>query len=528
MYIYIGMKIGNLLQDVLVEEVKNKKLFNDLMTKWRAQKPDLTPEQGETLYNRFQELKNGLSTNKAQVVSFLYRFDGRHGYEKFDPDLLKDITKYTYKQIKSLIDEYNDDDHAVENLDSTVFDTKNLKSTPEKVAASKQLWESDDAVVNVDGFRVYRILNQAMSVRFGYYLEAIREPISKHFLTADRWCVTWRGTREPGDGGTNMWSSYRTQGKTFYFVIDESRDPGDRYYMGALQRYVRGIDGYVLTSLKNDGDNSFNWEEVCRIYPKLAPFKDKITPIPYSQDETEEKNIVGQINEMENNQYEFKRVDRQFKRAYINNQGIIKKAESWAAMDTKLRALYIVTTTDQQIRNKFSNFELINEIRKVGNEFTLLDNRLKQLGHKDGVGFILTNLIKHEFRLTRESLSNPQIKIYESRVTGLFGIYSDKLASWVKLDGKVYEPMFKQTESDVFFDEEEMGYYVEKYENRQGGLTFYSIFPSDTERGDCYILSQNKWEELKPRLYVDRESVPRLQDFNKDTDVDIKEIKKGV
>lgn len=524
------MKIGNLLQDVLVEEVKNKKLFNDLLTKWRVQKPDLTPDYAETLYNRFQEIKNGLSPNKAQVTSFLYRFDGRHGYEKFDPDLLKDITKYSYRQIKSLIDEYSDDELG--GIDpgelNTVFDPKNLKATPEKIEASKQLWENGNAIVDVDGLKVYDILNQAMAVRYGYYLEQIRRGFSNEFGTNSRWCVTWRGTREEGDGGTNMWSSYRTQGKTFYFVIDLNKDTKDRYYMSALERYPASRDGYILTSIKNDGDQSMSWEEVCRIYPKLTPFKDKITPRNYSEDETEEKSIVGQINEMENNQYEFKRVDRQLKKAYINNQGVIKKAHSWAVMDDKLRALYILTTTEQQIRNKFSNFELINEIRKVGNEFTLLDNRIKQLGHRDGVGFILTDLIKHEFRLTRESLNNPQIKIYESRQTGLFGVFSDKTATWVKLDGKVYEPMFKQTESDVFFDEEEMGYYVEKYENRQDGLTFYSIFPSDTEKGDCYLLSQKKWEELKPRLYVDKESVPRLQDFNKDTDVDIKEIKKGV
>ncbi|WP_150531749.1 hypothetical protein, partial [Staphylococcus aureus] len=82
-----------------------------------------------------------------------------------------------------------------------------------------------------------------MAIRFGYYLESVRQNFTNQRDTAARWCVTWRGTNEPGDGGTNMWSIYRSQGKTFYFVIDENRDTKDRYYMSALQKTSGTRDG---------------------------------------------------------------------------------------------------------------------------------------------------------------------------------------------------------------------------------------------------------------------------------------------
>jgi hypothetical protein len=527
------MKISNILQNVMVEEVKNKKLFDSLITKWREQKPNLTPEEGETLFNRFQEIKNGLSPNRPQVRSFLYRFDGRHGYEKFDPDLIKDITKYTYRQIKSLIGEYDDQDMVGDEIIPNIFSGKDIKSTKEKIEASKQLWyDQDSAIINEEGFRVYSIKNQAMSIRFGYYAEYINgsQKNDVEGIVNASWCVTWRGANA---GGENRWGSYRSgtpSDRTFYFVIDESKNPKrNKHHLSALQRVKSVRDGYMLTSVRNDGDTTMNWDEICNVYPKIREYKDLIVEITYSKAELSEKNVVGQINETENNAYEFRRVDRQLKKAYINNNGELKKPESWMSMDESLRALYITLTTKETIRNKFSNFEFLNEIKKVGNEFTLLDNKIKQLGYKDGIGFILTDLIKHEFRHRRDSINNPQIKIFESKVNGLCGVYNVRTAGWVNFDGITYEPLFKNTDSDVYFDEEEQGYFVEKYE-KGGGGSFYTIYPSETEAGDAYILSEKAWDQLKPKLYVEKGDIPipRIKDFDPTGDVDIKETKKRV
>lgn len=45
------------------------------------------------------------------------------------------------------------------------------------------------------------------------------------------WCVTFR----PDMGRTNLWGSYRNE-RTFYFIIDESKDITDRYYISTTKR----------------------------------------------------------------------------------------------------------------------------------------------------------------------------------------------------------------------------------------------------------------------------------------------------
>jgi hypothetical protein len=431
------MKFNEIITNVIYEEIKNKKLFNALMDKWKMEKPNLSPDEVETLITTFQRIQNGLKPEKPQVFSFLNRFDGQYGSQKFDPTNLKDITKYGYKEISFLTGEYTDDE---ENVGGDAFADRDTKPTPEKIEASKQLWEGEEnLIINVEGFRVYDIKDQKMSVKYGYYAETINR---SHPGSNSPWCVTWRNDQ----GRTNMWGSYRNN-RSFYFIIDESRNPSDKYYLSALQRDTEVRTGFRLTSVRNDGDQVLEWSEILDVYPKLTDYKDLIKPKPYTQDELEEKNAVGQVTEREGSPYEFKRVDRNLKRAYINNLGSLKKPESWRSMDDKLRALYILTTTSNDAKDKFSNFDFLNEIRKVGSEFTLLDNRLKQLD-KGGVGYIYDHLMSTEFKVARVSADNNKIRLYESKINGKSGLYNTRTTNWVQMNGMTYEPIYELIDTD--------------------------------------------------------------------------------
>lgn len=497
------MKFNQIITDVIYEEIKNKKLFNALLEKWRTEKPNLSPEETEKLITVFQRVQNGLKPEKPQVFSFLSRYDGEHGFERFDPNNLKDITKYSYKQISFLVGEYTDDEDEVQGGD--VFAGKDTKPTEEKIAASKELWGGEEfLIINEDGFRVYSIPDQKTSVKFGYYVEVINRNQSG---SNSPWCVTWRQDQ----GRTNMWGSYRNQ-RSFYFVIDESRSTSDRYYLGALQRDTEVRTGFRLTSVKNDGDNVMTWDEVLEVYPKLADHKDKIGVKPFSNDELEEKNAVGQITEREGSAYEFKRVDRNLKRAYINNQGTLRKAESWRAMDEKLRALYILSTTEHQVKDKFSNFDFVNEIRKVGNEFNLLDNRLKQLG-LGGVGHIYDHLMSTEFKVARVSVDNDKIRLYESKINGKSGLYNTRTTDWVELGGHKYEPLYELIDTDLFFDDEGETYVVETFSKsmQPSNDSFYSVYlVSDSNpEFNSHFLSATAWEKLKSNLKSEEENAQK-------------------
>jgi hypothetical protein len=508
------MKFNEIITNVIYEEIKNKKLFNALMDKWKMEKPNLSPDEVETLITTFQRIQNGLKPEKPQVFSFLNRFDGQYGSQKFDPTNLKDITKYGYKEISFLTGEYTDDE---ENVGGDAFADRDTKPTPEKIEASKQLWEGEEnLIINVEGFRVYDIKDQKMSVKYGYYAETINR---SHPGSNSPWCVTWRNDQ----GKINMWGSYRNN-RSFYFIIDESRNPSDKYYLSVLQRDTEVRTGFRLTSVRNDGDQVLEWSEILNIYPKLTDYKDLIGPKPYTQDELEEKNAVGQVTEREGSPYEFKRVDRNLKRAYINNLGSLKKPESWRSMNDKLRALYILTTTSNDAKDKFSNFDFLNEIRKVGSEFTLLDNRLKQLD-KGGVGYIYDHLMSTEFKVARVSADNNKIRLYESKINGKSGLYNTRTTNWVQMNGMTYEPLYELIDTDLFFDEEGETYVVETFSKsmQPSNDSFYSVYlVSDSNpEFNSHFLSSTAWEKLKSNLKSEDEDVPKKPG----DETDIKEYK---
>ena len=89
------MRFTDLLFQTLLEEVKNKKLFSLLMDNWRKERPNITDEEGEKLFYDFERIKGGLRPDLAQVYTFLSRYDGEHGYSKFDPNNLRQIDKYS-------------------------------------------------------------------------------------------------------------------------------------------------------------------------------------------------------------------------------------------------------------------------------------------------------------------------------------------------------------------------------------------------------------------------------------------------
>jgi hypothetical protein len=507
------MKFNEIITNVIYEEIKNKKLFNFLLDKWKIEKPNLSPDDVERLITSFQRFQNGLKPEKPQVFSFLSRFDGEQGFERFDPNNLKDITKYSYQQILFLVSEYTED---AEEAQGDVFVGKDTKPTEERIAASKELWSGEEnLIINEDGLRVYSIPDQKTSMKFGYYLEVINKGIPG---SNSPWCVTTRPDR-----GTNMWGTYRNN-RSFYFVIDESKSTTDKYYLGALQRDITVNTNFRLTSIQNLGDNPMTWEEIVQIYPKLDGHKDKFVIKPYSQNELEEKSIVGQITERVGSQYEFKRLGKDLKRAYINNQGALSSPESWRSMDDKLRALYILSTTEYQVRDKFNNFDFVNEIRKVGSEFNLLNNRLKQVG-LSGVGVIYDHLMATEFRVARVSADNENIRLYESKINGKSGLYNVRATDWVELGGHRYEPLYEQIDTDLFFDDEGETYVVETFSKsmQPSNDSFYSVYSVGDSNPELnsHFLSSTAWEKLKSNLKSEDEDVSKKPG----EETDIKEYK---
>lgn len=551
------MKIQDLVFDVIVENFKSKAQFDRIVKKWYGENP--TPEQikrADDMLTLFMQKQKSLEPTNPNVYSFLTRFDGTHSNEFpiFDPKNLKDAGQYTLSQMESLYDDLKDDEVETEG----VF-AGNKNTSLEKVLASYNLWKGDEyKIIDEGSLRVYYIPDQRVAMQFGYYVQAVTEwdggylQNNREFHTEEnkkqipfagtlrgaQWCVTGRGG---SDSRSNMWGSYRNE-RTFYFVIDESKAPNSenggsdaKHYLGALQVQPSIIKGYRITNLLNDGDWEKTWEEVLKVYPQLENHKDKFVAVKFdTENELENRDVVSRINETEGNRYEFRRVGKKFKKAYIDRGGVVSKANSWRSMPEALKQVYIIGTTDRNVLDKFQSTELMQEIRKKPNDYKLLNHRLQTIG-LGGVAHIYDNLMKKEFQIARTSFDNPNFRLYQSLVTKKYGLFNAQTAKWVEADGIVFEPSYNDIEeTSMYIDDEGNTFLVEIYSEigEPSPTSLYCIYPvgDENEYAKGHFITAPKFETLKQKIRPAEEGSEfvNISDFNPETDVDIKEMKKGL
>lgn len=471
-----------------------------------------------TLYQRFRQIQNSLRPESSQVVTFLNHFDGVHGLPKFTGDI-KDITKYTLDQLRFLIDEFTTDVNGGGN-DETGILLKKSSYDEATAEISKKLWyDESTALINEPGFRVYQPKNQADSIKFGWYEEKLQKEIRPgHYA----WCVTWR----PGEGRTNRWGSYRSEGGTFYFIIDESKFNSEdrdvrKYYLCALQVISKKEQpyhptGYELTDITNPGELNKTWEEILQIYPQLADYKDMLVEVPYSKEELEVKSIVGEMNEREGNPYNFARMARKYKKQYIDELQKISKPESWFSMDKELRQSYIVLTPKGDFRYRFPNFELVRAIRKTGDGKLLNDEMIRKDGN-EGLKS-LSEYLMRDLRVQEERIGivNPDIILYKTQ-NRRYGLWDNRTLDWVTKNNVTYEPSFIKFEETVI-ENPKTGerFYVDMFGDSVGVNSEYFVGITPIDDIDSYFLTKSTWENIKDKFKEEGTEmmVNKLQDIN--------------
>jgi hypothetical protein len=535
------MKFQELIFGALTEEIKNKKLLDTLILKWNDEYKEMNPgateipqEEVNNVYDGFLKIQGGLRPELPQVITFLNHFDGRFGRSSFDEMNLKDLTKYTYKQIKFLLGEYNEGNPVNVNVD--VFSGKDTKPTPERIEASKELWTGEDNLIfSEGGLRVYEPKNQQTSIRYGYYYhtiykQALGYPQDYPDTNISPWCVTWRFDDM---GKTNLWVSYRSaQKRTFYFVIDENKNITDEYFMSALQNDPTVSSGFRITSLKNNGDTVKTWDDIAQIYPQLKNQKSLFVSVPYKEEEEAVKDEIGRINEIIGHEYEFRRQPRNKKVRFIERGGVLTKPESWQSMDEKLRNVYIIQPglNNNSLLERFSTMNLIKEIKKVERTWKYLDKEIKKFNTR-GVSYLVDKLFENEFTNIRVSIDNPSIFLYKSKRDDKVGIFDSRTFDWLELGGKTYsnkyDDMIKSGDGDVYFEESTGNVYiVEPFchggrNNDESDDCFYVVYPQDNPK-DGHFMSNKKFMELQNILVPEEGMAQNRSDSPKDY-VDIKE-----
>jgi len=552
------MKVCEIVDDLLVEAI-SKNLYNELHNIWVNRINELNPnisnedlyEKINFIYEQFKTKQEGLSPNRPQVVAFLHRYDGstvqRTPY--FDPKNLKMIGKYTYDQVVFLLGEYdiNVDNKSLKNdTENPIFlvggrtNRVNGKWPEEKIKASYDLWTGRDNLVFEEGtLRIYNPGDQKTAYNYGYYMGSLSDK-----LGTPQWCVT-----QPGG---NWWNNYRNR-RTFYFVIDDSKDKdNNKFCLSALQICISDDDsstGFKLTSVRNDGDVSMTPGEIYNIYPQL---RGKLNKSQIQNDDYIFKFIkynssnellngddpLNLINETPGSPHEFAIQSIETKRRYINTVRPLSKPKSWQVIDTSLREAYIGHTDRANVDNRFMMFDFVGEIKKNNNDFNRLKHRLEIIGY-GGIAALYAKLMT-SFRVYLRNKINPNIVIYYNTNNNKYGIFNVDKAEWVQNNGIKYEPNFNNIGIKTYRDENDKRGFVQEFSTSgpDSSTSFYSIIPEEGgKKQPGFFLSHKQFEELKENEHITtiekklgliKSLQHSIKGFDPETHSDIKEIKKGL
>ena len=559
---YTLNQIKDLRSEFVNDEINNNEFIKNTIVKWYGANADEDEKyKAYKIIKWFNSFRPNLSIDNDEVKSFLYRFDGAHADKPyFDPQNLKDLSKYNITQAIGLYQEYHDVSQEMGRNDEEAFQTGGGLSTEAKREASKHLWESDNNVVFQDGpIKVHYIPDQKTAVKYGYYQQEIRNQILGYNWNSgnitSHWCVTGRGSR---DSWTNLWGRYRSEGKTFYFVIDESKLPQEgetpnrndmtKYCLGALQRFPGSRTGWVLTSVLNDNDNPFTWDEILRIYPQLQGQQDTFKAVEYDPNVelNVDTSIIGRINENPGSPMEFAKQDPAIKKAYIDEGHPLKTAKSWETLNSYLRNLYIARTDEGNMFNSYQTTNFIDAIKKTPNFYQLLENKIKAICDRStnmtiknrGIGVLYQNIIKHKFEILRTSIDNDNLILAinkededQTKETKC-GIYNMSSGEWVTYDGIMYSNDYIEMDVQLYTDIENGHNLIVNVYSKTHQVDHTSIFVvhpvvETNDLGLAHFLSYKRFQELSSKIVPEEnkgDGFTPLSNFEKEKDVDIKEM----
>lgn len=549
------MNIRDIVFDIVVENLSKEKqvLVDRTVQKWVSEDSNLSLERAKHLANWFLNAGDKLKlklryratdkdtgvthdyeTKRPQVSKFLRRF------KDFNETDLTRIEAYNAEQIQFLYYEYNftedpNRDEDTQGSLNSIFDPKDRKPTEKKQEASKELWYNPNtAILNEDGFRVYKIDSQMTSINFGYYLGTLYR---KYDYPGGQWCTTWWDSN-------NFYPSKR-QNRSFYYVIDESKHPDvekdlekNKYYLGALQIMDPQNYGnkFKLTDITNPGEPDISQERLLQIYPKLGSFINELKYEPYDDNESVTTDVVSKINEIPGNKYEFASLPRYLQLRYATRRNSnLQSADSWESMDTNLKKSYIDSIDRTNLYDKLSSAVILNLIKKNISEKNTLNWKLSQIDNRLTIGSIILNTLTANYQIGSRSLKNPKLKLLVHHTNNSYGLFDETNGDWLNKGGQSYLDYYK-TDFDIYIDREKNKNYVVEVFTKSGTIdqhSFYRVYEGITvepksakDKTMSFFLSFSKWQELSQKLQI--KEGPRHGEFSNldlEKDSDIRENK---
>jgi len=580
----------NQIKKIIKEAVKIKKnhldIYNKLVNKWRSEMISLdlnkdyikkffgdeqedpnnliVPDSEKIFIKHLNMLSSGnLNEDNEAVKAFLHRHDGNTiGTRKITLDQLKNINFLKLSELVEFLnftDEFNiqfvknieneDDDPEIKEQQRLDIIFSDNDVTPAKVKESKKLWFNESKAKIVEGpVRVYEIMNQSDAIRFGYYyqktsLDAIKAAGLEH--SKYPWCITHRKkdsrfyyiddegneyAQFPRNQMTNQYSHYRNQGYTFYFLIDDSKNPLDQYYIVSIAVNKNGI--ILYTNQFNSINDYYTWTKVVSLHPQLAEHRDKFI---YREKDTKPLEVVSfkdRYSEISGNANEYSRQSIDIKKRYIDDMGNLTKPISWVTTPIELRKNYIKNTTKENLFERFSNMAFIMEVmRKTTDKnyfIYVLENDIKYV---DGYKGFIQKMMLSECQVWFENKNNKEISVLRNRNNGEIGIFDYDKSMWLELNGVKYTDDYKligNRPQIYFVNNKQMLVYQYGKNNIVDSNTFYVLVTLEDNRKKPIpglIFSQSVFNKLENEKKLKRKGkgMPYETNFDFETGSDIKE-----
>ena len=495
------------LDNLILEEIQNKRLFTAKYNEWKVEHPALTEPQAERIFEYFQNIKGNLSAEIPAVARFLLKFDGVHE-PKFRADRIKDVAAYSFKQIIFLLNQYRTEEEGfnLESEDNSDFGKLTSRATPENIEKSKALWYGNrHKVIDEGSLRVYYIPDQKTAVQFGYYLESFNRETNIRYSNMDNYARTWCISVHSNQ---NLWSNYRDD-RTFYFLIDENKDERSEYRMAVIQRDTSTSEKYRITTRKYDNDPQISWEELLRIYPLLQGHEEVFKAVDYHS--TSELNASGGgvrdliqlMTENEHSEYYIPRQDRRDIVNYITRGFNFTKPQVWNLLDPNLQKLYINKITRDNVYIKISNLALLSAMTSSGDIRGALTTRLNNVG-LNGVAEVKLSLMDGEFTMGRyNNINSSDVAILRHRNTNKFGLMDMRTSEWYQKNGHTFGPEYQSSAPKLYKNKENASdkFFIVTYS--KGGdenANFYCVIPLRMSKNKGYLLTHEAYTKLEPEL----------------------------
>lgn len=440
-----------------------------LKNKWHEQNPYINDDVMDTMINIFNQRKNGLRPykedgteegyiNLPEIVALKFRFPD---FPADNIQKLKDITQYSWEQIEYLMDRIGTQIQHEQTNNYSFLDTKEqidqFKLNYFRNAVKQ--WEKPDGrIVDEETIRVFRVESKNEAIALGLLQHLYFDKLykSEH---GSYWCIT----NGEFNYGSNLYNSYRLQGRANYFVLNKlNRKNNPDYFINCIQSLKNQPGLYNLVKTNNNSDNIVNWDTIVRYHPQL---NGKEHLFPYFGETIKERKEI-ELNKISfdndpSNINDFLNLNTEQRKEYIESGRLIKHLYAFKILQDKEIRMYIAQVNINDFKNRFLSInpskplEIIDYLKNKRKKdiYNYLETRLKEIGIPNGIRAIKIGMILPQFDVMMIEKNKPSIILLINKNMKNVGVFDKTTQNFI------VEPIFVEKGKMKFYRKQ----YSEKY-----------------------------------------------------------------